>query len=230
MSEKQPLIAGTDGRQWRRIPVRTHLIGIKESLEPILADEVKPVFTTGDFIALSEKVVTISQGRVVHIGAVKASPLARLIVKGVKKYPNDIGFSLPEKMQVAIWQVGGPRMVLAMVVGGITRLFGRHGDFWRIAGNRVSEIDGFNPDAMAPFNEFAMIGPSDPDGYCQWIEDTWGMPAVIVDGNNIDVQVLGSSKGLPVSKAEARVLLLDNPMGQGQEKTPIIVIHPESAE
>lgn len=228
MAEFTPMITGTDGKQWERIPVHTHLIAVKESLEPIFAEKVKPVFQEGDFVAITEKIVTISQGRVVHISVVKPSLLAKLLVKGVKKYPNDIGYSLPAKMQVAIWQAGYWRMVGAMVVGGLGKLIGRHGDFYRIAGNRISEIDGFSPDAMPPFDEFAMIGPGDPDAYCQWVEDTYGMPAVIIDGNNIDVQVLGGSKKVPVSLDEARTLLLDNPMGQGDEMTPIMVLRPQA--
>ena len=60
-------------------------------------------------------------------------------------------------MQVAIMQAGRTRVFFAMILGGITRLFGRRGDFYRLAGHRISEIDGFNPDAMPPFDEFAMI-------------------------------------------------------------------------
>lgn len=224
MAEKQLTITGADGLDYDRLPVQTHLIAIKEPLDPIFADTVKPLVQDGDWIAISEKVVTISQGRVVHLSVVKPSRLARLLVKGVKKYDNDIGYSLPAKMQVAIWQAGYWRMVAAMIGGTATRLVGRHGDFYRIAGNRISEIDGFNPDAMAPFDEFAMIGPGEPDSYCQWIEDTYGVPAVIIDGNNIDVQVLGASHGVPVSRQVARSILIDNPMGQGEEKTPIMIV------
>ncbi len=224
MPEKELTRRGGDGLDYDRIPVQTHLIAIKEPLDPIFADAVKPLVQDGDWVAISEKVVTISQGRVVHLSVVRPSRLARLIVKGVKKYDNDIGYSLPAKMQVAIWQAGYWRMVAATLGGSATRLIGRHGDFYRIAGHRISEIDGFNPDAMAPFDEFAMIGPGDPDGYCRWIEETFGVPAVIIDGNNIDVQVLGASPGLPVTREVARSILLDNPMGQGEEKTPIMIV------
>ena len=65
----------------------------------------KPQFQPGDFITISEKVVTISQGRVVHIDVVKASPLAKFIVKGVKVRQRH-RLLLPEKMQVAIYRAG----------------------------------------------------------------------------------------------------------------------------
>lgn len=213
-----------DGVKYERIPVKTHLIHIKESIDPILRDKVQPLVKDGDWIAISEKFLTISQGRVIHESAVKPSLLAKIVVKGVKKYPNDIGYSHPRKMQVAINQAGALRIVFAMIIGGLTRLTGRHGDFYRIAGNRISEIDGFNPSAIYPFNEYAMLGPNNPKEDAQKIEDSFNAPTVIIDGNNINVEILGMSKGVPVSKELARQILLDNPMGQGEELTPIIII------
>ncbi len=213
-----------DGKDYTRIPVKTHLIHIKEPLDEIFKKNVAENFKPGDWIAISEKFITISQGRVVHESAVKPGLLAKIIVKGVKKYDNDIGYSHPRKMQVAINQAGTVRMLTAMIIGGTTRLFGRHGDFYRIAGNRISEIDGFNPTAMPPFNEYAMLGPDNPPRDAQEIEDKYGFPTVIIDGNNINVEVLGVSKKVPVDKQLARKILLDNPMGQGEELTPIVIV------
>ena len=69
-----------------------------------------------------------------------------------------------------------------MILGGLSRLLlRRRGDFYRIAGHRISEIDGFNPDAMAPFDEFAMIGPGKPNEFCQRLEDKYKIPAAIID-------------------------------------------------
>ena len=127
---------------------------------------VRPLLKKGDWVAMSEKVVAISEGRVVHHSVVRPGPLAKLIVKGTRKYEHDVAFSDPRKMQVAIMQTGSTRAAFAMVVGGITKLFGRHGDFYRIAGHRIAEIDGFNPDTVPPFDEFAMLGPADPDKAC----------------------------------------------------------------
>ncbi|MFO0704404.1 MAG: F420-0--gamma-glutamyl ligase [Candidatus Andersenbacteria bacterium] len=213
-----------DGTTYDRFPIKTHLIHIKEDINPLLEKLVVPQAKPGDWIAISEKFVAIAQGRVIHESVVKASWLAKLLVKGVKKHKDDIGYSHPKKMQVAIMQAGYTRMFFAGLLGAVTRLFGRHGDFWRIAGHRVSEIDGFNPDAIPPFNEFAMLGPADPTKTCQEIEDRHHIPAVIIDGNNINVEVLGMSRGVPVTKELARKILLDNPMGQSDELTPIILV------
>jgi hypothetical protein len=223
-ADRAPLVV-VDGRGFERILVHTHLVHIKEPLEPLLDEHVRPLLQEGDWVAMSEKVVAISEGRVVHYSVVRPGPLAKLIVKGTRKYDNDVAFSDPRKMQVAIMQTGSARAAFAMVVGGITRLFGRHGDFWRIAGHRIAEIDGFNPDTVKPFDEFAMLGPANPDKACAAYARFLGHPVVIIDGNNINVEVLGMSPDVTVDRATARLVLLDNPMGQGDELTPFVIVH-----
>jgi hypothetical protein len=215
------------GKAYARIPVQTHLIHIKEPLEPVFDEYVKPVLQPGDWLAVSEKFVTISQGRVVHISVMRAGLLAKVLVKGVQKHPDDVGWSDPRKMQVAIMQAGWWRMLFAMVLGSASRfVLRRRGDFWRIAGHGVSEIDGFSPATVKPFDEYAMLSPEDPDATAAALADHVGAPVAIVDANNINVEVLGSSPGFPVDTATVRAALRDNPMGQGDERTPIIVIRP----
>lgn len=213
-----------NGCVYERIPIKTHLIQFGEDLLSLIQKYVLPKFEEGDWIAISEKVVSVCQNNVRHISTVKAGQLAKFIVKGVKKYPNDIGFSRPEKMQLAVEISGKLRIILAMIFGAIGKVFGFHGIFWIIAGNRIAEIDGFNPDAMYPYTEFAALPPKNPEKVCQEIENKWGLPAVIIDGNNINVKVIAQSRRIPVNKEICRLILLDNPMGQDDEMTPFIIV------
>ncbi|MBI2888879.1 MAG: hypothetical protein HYY10_03065 [Candidatus Liptonbacteria bacterium] len=213
-----------DNNRYERIPVRTHRIEFGESLLATLTRYAAPVTQKGDWIAISEKLVSISQNNVRHISTVHAGWLARLIVKGVKKYPNDIGFSLPEKMQLVVELAGASRAILAMCAGAIGKIIGIRGIFWRIVGTRAAEIDGFNPDAMYPYTEYAALPPKDPEKVCADVEAQLGVPAVIIDGNNINVKIIAMSKTVPVDKKTARLILLDNPMGQNDELTPFIVV------
>ena len=109
-------IRRAQGADYERIAVRTHLIHIKEPLEPVFDEYVKPVLQPGDWLAVSEKFVTISQGRVIHHSVVRPGVLAKLLVKGVTKHPDDVGYSDPRKMQVAIMQAGWWRMLFAMII------------------------------------------------------------------------------------------------------------------
>lgn len=106
-----------DNKKYERICVKTHMIHIKEEFDPLLEKYVTPLFEEGDRIAISEKVVTISQGRVVHESVIQPGRLAKLVVKGVTKHKDDIGYSHPRKMEVAIMQAGRRRVFFAMILG-----------------------------------------------------------------------------------------------------------------
>jgi F420-0:Gamma-glutamyl ligase. len=216
-----------EGRTYERIGIRTRMVAFGDDLDALVREYAGPLVKPGDWIALSEKVVSVCQNNARHISTVKVHWLARLIVKGVKKYPEDIAWEHPAKMQTAIDMAGYPRMLAALVFGAATRLVGIHGIFWRIAG-RVSEIDGFNPRAMYPYTEYAILPPKDPQGVAQRIEDKQHIPATIIDGNNINTKIISVSRGLPVDARLARLILLDNPMGQDEEMTPIILVRAAS--
>jgi hypothetical protein len=225
---KNSSLKQVNGRAFERVPVRTHMALFGEDLAEVIARYAGPDLTPDSLICLSEKFVTICQNNVRHISDVHDSWLARLIVRYVTKYPDDIGYSHPKKMQVAIDLAGYPRMIAAVIIGGITKvLFRRRGDFYRIAGHRISEIDGFNPAAMKPFDEYAMLPPLRPDETCEELAARFGCGCYIIDGNNINVEVIGMSRNmarLNVDRALARELMLDNPMGQNDELTPIFIL------
>lgn len=214
------------GQAYERYPVRTHLVSIGEDLGGVIAQYAGDRITADTAICMSEKFVSICQSNVRHISEVHDTWLARLIVTYVTKNDNgDIGYSHPKKMQVAIEEAGYPRMVAAVIGGGFSKLvLRRRGDFYRIAGHRISEIDGFNPSAMAPFDQYAMLPPRDPDRVCEDLAARFGCSVYMIDGNNINVEVIGMSANLPLTRAEAREVMLDNPMGQGDELTPIFLI------
>ena len=51
----------------------------------------------------------------------------------------------------------------------------------------------------------------------------------IMDARNIDVQVLGVSRGVELDKKTVREILLDNPLGQGNKMTPFVIVRKVSA-
>lgn len=211
-------------KSYYRLPIKTHHIQFGEDVVFLVEKYVSPHFQPGDWLAISEKIVSVCQNNSRHISTVKAGKLAKIITRFVKKYPKDIGYSRPEKMQVAIEEAGHARIFLAVILGGITKPFRVRGIFWRVAGKRVSEIDGFVPGAMSPYDEYAILPPKDPQKISQEIENKLNIPCAIIDGNNINVKIISQSKQMPFSKSFTRKILLDNPMGQDQEMTPFILV------
>ncbi len=214
-----------DGIAYDRFAIKVpRLIEFGENLEDTLKEFVKPHFKKGDWVMISEKLVSISENKVRHISTVKVTWLARFIQKGVKKHKNMTAWDNPAKIQVAIEEAGVWRIIPAMVFGAVGKLFGLRGLFWIIAGSRVSEIDGFIPEDMYPYTEWAVLPPADPQRTCEMIEKDLGIPAVTADANYINVKVVGASKGVGLDKKTIRLILLDNPIGQGNKMTPFALV------
>ncbi len=222
----QPAIEKTvGGVVYERYPIKVPcLIKFGENLENVLREFVKPHFKKGDWVAISEKIISISENRVRHISTVKVTFLARIVTRGVRKYKNMTAWSRPEKVQIAIEEAGAWRIIPAMILGAIGKVVGIRGLFWIIAGHRVSEIDGFIPEDMYPYTEWAVLPPPDPQGVCDKVEENTGMPAVTADANYINVKILGVSRGVGLDKKTARLVLLDNPLGQGNKMTPFVIV------
>ena len=224
---KKNLIIEVAGQKYARIPIKTNIVNFGDNLMSAIEKYISlgfREFQDKDYLVISEKIISVCQNNFRHISTVKVGWLAKLLVKGVKKYPNDIGFSRAEKMQVAVDISGRPRMILAMVLGALGKIVGIKGVFWIVAGKRISEIDGFNPDAMDMYKEHAILPPKNPAKTCQEIENKFNFPTVIIDGNNINTKILGKSRKVSLNKKELRLILLDNPMGQNDELTPFIII------
>ena len=217
-----------NGRTFQRYVIQTHKVMFGEDLAGVIEQYAGPYLTATSIICLSQKLVSISTNHVRHISTVQDGWLARQIVKHVTRHPGAIGWEHPKKMQVAIETAGYPRILAGVVIGGLTRLLlKRRGDFWRIAGNHTSEIDGFNPIGIKPFDEYAMLPPPEPDAICDRLAQRFGCGVSILDANDIDVQVVGVSSNLRrlgMDKALIRKLNLDNPMSQEDTLTPIVIL------
>ncbi len=214
--------------KYARFPVETPIVNIGDDLNKFIEDYASPYLKEGDFLCISSKIISITQKFVVHRSEVKITPLARLIVKFVKKWPNDYGYSLPEKMQVAINMVGYPRMIIALLGGTIMKILGKPGYFYRIAGHNINAIDGFIPTAMKPFNEYAFLPPINADKIAEDLQNKIGFPVAIVDGNNIDNNIIGYSSKLKESYSvqDLMEILKGNPQGQDDDGniTPMLII------
>ena len=207
-----------------RYPIKTHLITKDDKLENVIEKYITPELKKNDIIVMSERMVAITQGRLIHENEIKETWLAKFLIKFVKKWPNDPGFRNAKKMQLVIEIVGTPRILFASFVSAVTKPFGIRGLFYKICGNQVSEIDGFAPGTILPYDKYAVLGPENPNKVCNQLAEKFNFQFAIVDANNIDVAVLGTSQNLQISKSELRLTFLDNPIGQGLEQTPICIL------
>jgi F420-0:gamma-glutamyl ligase len=227
-ARSRPAIVEVDGHPYRRVPVRTHVITDRDDIVEVVAKYAGESVRPGDVVVVSEKVTAITQGRAIPIERIRVGRLARLLWPRVRQVPYGVGLRSPYSMQCAIEECGAPRILLAAVVGALGKLLGRRGDFYRIAGPQAATIDAAGTAGIEAFRGSVILGPRDPDGTAQRIAARLGVPAAIVDVNDVGGSwALGASAGVDRGLVEA--VLKDNPLGQGDEQTPVGIIRPEAA-
>lgn len=220
--EKQPMIE-YNGKKYLRIPVKTHVITKEDRIVDVVKKYVQEVVKEKDVIFISEKAVAITQGRAYPLAEIKPRPLARFLSKYVTKTSAGIGLGIPETMEMALRECGIARILFAAAVSFIGKLFGRKGDFYRVAGYKASSIDGPTHNTLPPYNKYVVLGPENPDKVAEEIGKNVKAEVAIVDINDLGGNILGTSN--PNMDRTALIgILRDNPLGQCSEQTPIGII------
>jgi asparagine synthase (glutamine-hydrolysing) len=133
-------------------------------------------------------------------------------------------------MELAIKEIGLPKILLATAVSALTKPLGISGMFYRIAGETVRSIDGPTEYSHFTSNVSAKLGPKNPQAAAEMIRaaiktgktSSGFVGAVVIDANDIGRDVLGNTTDLP-NDLVAKIMA-DNPMGQGSEQTPLVLV------
>ena len=222
-NEGRELHASLGGVVYARHPVRTHLVTpVDTDAAAIVARYVGPLGDDVRLVAVSERMVAITQGRSYPISEIRPGRLARLLERFVTRPGYGIGLGSAETMELAIREVGAPRILLAAAASAVTKPFGVHGVFYRVAGPQAKAIDGPTSYTIPPYNQAATLGPKDPDAAARAIAAAVDTPVAVIDANDAGCAVLGASPGVDHDFVER--LFADNPLGQAREQTPICVV------
>ncbi|HVO28564.1 MAG TPA: hypothetical protein VMT81_01095 [Candidatus Paceibacterota bacterium] len=218
-----------DGVVYERLPVRTRLITLRDAdIFPIVEEYAGPYLKPGDLLFISEKALTITQGRVVDMGTIKPSPLARLLARNVSTQYGSSGFrgfghGTALAMQLFIEEAGYLRVLFAAAVSAVTRPFGLRGAFYYLCGKRAKSIDCPMSFLILEYAHAAKLAPNDPDGAARRIRRALGCETVILDANYRGAFSLGrSARG--ISEKFIGKLFRDNPLGQSDEMTPFCIV------
>lgn len=218
------LIIEINNEKWARYPVKTHFITPDDKLEEILEKYILPFIKKLDLIIFCQKIVSIIQKRIIYKSEIKVGFWAKFLSRFAKKTPAGFSVGNPLKMQVAINLAGLPRILLAAFCGGLTKLFGIPGVFYRVAGHQINQLDGFYGEAFPQYLEIGLLGPRNCDQLCQKIKEKYGFSTVVADINDLGGNILGKSRDLKGKEGLLLQILKDNPAGQSNEQTPIIII------
>jgi F420-0:gamma-glutamyl ligase len=231
-NDGRSLHAALGGAVYARQPVRTHLVTAADDASEVVSRYSGELGDDVRLVAVSERMVAITQGRSYPIAEIRPGRLARLLQRFVTRPGYGIGLGSAETMQLALDEVGAPRILLAAAASALTKPFGIHGVFYRVAGPQAKAIDGPTSYTIPPYNQAATLGPRDPDGAARTIAAAIGAPVAIIDANDAGCAILGASPG--VDRRFVERLFADNPLGQAREQTPICVVRavawPEGTE
>lgn len=222
MKEKKPIVQVL-GKRYERIPVKTHIVTEKDNIIDLVEKYTRGLLQKGDIVTIAESVVAITQGRAIPIAKIRPGLLARILWRFVRKVPYGIGLRSPYSMQCAIGEVGSMRILIAALVGGLGKLLGRRGDFYKIAGKQTAMIDAAHTSGVKEFYESVIMGPKDPHLIAQKLGHKIHCPVAIVDANDISgCWVVGATKEVDTQLVEK--IMADNPAGQDDRLTPIVII------
>ncbi|WP_374314824.1 coenzyme F420-0:L-glutamate ligase [Microbacterium sp.] len=210
---------------YARIPIRTRVVMPGDDLDAFVREYAGDLVRDGDLLFVTEKIVAITQGRSYQLEEIQPRRLARFLSKYVTRTSYGIGLGMPETMEMALRECGTPRILLAAAVSAVTKLFGRRGDFYRVAGYKARSIDGPTAHTIPPYNTAVVLGPEKPKQVAKRVQSLLGVRAevAVVDINDIGGNILGSTLDAAGEKRLVTILK-DNPLGQGHESTPLGIV------
>lgn len=212
-----------DGEKFIRIPIKTHVVMKEDQLEEVLKKYATEHLQKDDILFISEKIVAITQGRAIPLKDIKPRKLATLLSNFVMKTPAGIGLGMPETMEMALREVGTFRILYASFLSAVTKVFGKRGVFYDVAGYKAKSIDGPTPNTLPPYNNYVVLGPEKPDEVARDMSKVLGTKVAVVDINDLDGEILGVSDPSMDRQKLVRILK-DNPLGQDHEQTPLGII------
>lgn len=213
------------GKVYLRHAVRTRFIAEGEDYLALMEEYISGLYQRGDIVSISEKIISICQRRIIKRDEIKIGFWAAFLSRfAIQANPEGYGVGVPIKMQYAINKKGLIRIFGASILGGIGKLFGIKGVFYRIAGREVSGLDGFYDGAWDEYRDIGIEIPRDPDGVCNEIRSRLGISCMIVDANDLGQEILGKSDDIMLDDKILKLMIRDNPAGQMRQRTPFILI------
>ena len=221
------VIEGADGKKYERYAIQTHFVQVGESQTELVEKYVRPLYQEGDVLSFGAKVMCMCVKSVKTRDEVKPGFWANFLWRFAGINHTGVGMHEPYKLQLVIDMVGLPRVLLAAFCSAVTKPFGVKGVFYKVCGKGVGGIDGFYfRSSFELYRQMALINPENANELCEQLSQETGIPVVLMDANDIQRDQLGKSKNMPLSDEQLQDAMKDNPSGQGDELTPLILIRP----
>lgn len=201
------------------IPVHTKILTNKDNIVDAILEYAGKDITSRDIVCTAESVLAITQNRYVRPEELNVCWQARLMNRFV---PGAGSMASIYGMQAAMEEEGKWNMLYSFIVGAVSKIMGKPGVFYARC-RQASLIDDVTG-TMPPFDKCIVYGPANADRVCEDIKNATGAyGAVVADVNDLKrAAVLGKSSGIDPHRIAQ--ILIDNPFGNDNQKTPIVII------
>ena len=201
------------------IPVHTKILTNKDNIVDAILEYAGKDITSRDIVCTAESVLAITQNRYVRPEELNVCWQARLMNRFV---PGAGSMASIYGMQAAMEEEGKWDMLYSFIVGAVSKIMGKPGVFYARC-RQASLIDDVTG-TMPPFDKCIVYGPANADRVCEDIKNATGAyGAVVADVNDLKrAAVLGKSSGIDPQRIAQ--ILIDNPFGNDNQKTPIVII------
>ena len=201
------------------ILVHTKILTNKDNIVDAILEYAGKNITSRDIVCTAESVLAITQNRYVRPEELNVCWQARLMNRFV---PGEGSMASIYGMQAAMEEEGKWNMLYSFIVGAVSKIMGKPGVFYARC-RQASLIDDVTG-TMPPFDKCIVYGPANADRVCEDIKNATGAyGAVVADVNDLKrAAVLGKSSEIDPQRIAQ--ILIDNPFGNDNQKTPIVII------
>ena len=200
-------------------PIKTHILGNLDDPIEILKSYIPQNCLSTDIITIGESPLAIMQGRYIDYRNVNPNLISRLICKGF--HPTS-SLATASGMQTLINISGPTRVIISWLIGGIFKLFGVRGMFYRLAGEQarlIDDITGTTP----PYDKSIVLGPKDTQTFCIKAAKDLNINIAVVDVIDLGrVKILSTNNNNNTEIIKRA--LTSNPAGNANQQTPLVLI------
>jgi len=205
--------------KYKAFAIKTDLLGCFDNPVNTVIEYCKGIVEKNDILTIGESPLAIMQNRYISPQNLEYSLFSKALCYFF--HPTS-SLATACGMQLLINRIGVTRITFALFVGFIFKSVGIKGMFYRLTGSESSLIDDISG-TVTPYDKSIVMGPLNADLFCKEVSNYLNIDVAVVDVNDLGgVKVLASSNK-KVNKILKRNLL-SNPAGNGDEKTPIVLI------
>ncbi len=205
--------------KYKAFAIKTDLLGCFDNPVNTVIEYCKGIVEKNDILTIGESPLAIMQNRYISPKNLEYSLYSKALCYFF--HPTS-SLATACGMQLLINRIGVTRITFALFVGFLFKLVGIKGMFYRLTGSESSLIDDISG-TVTPYDKSIVMGPLNVDLFCKEVSNYLNIDVAVVDVNDLGgVKVLASSnkKVIKILKRNLR----SNPAGNGDEKTPIVLI------